>query len=221
MINNKCTKLAAAMGLTLFAGLAQAAIVELTTNGNFETGDTSGWTTFLSTNQSFTTSSTSPYAGSFNGILSNTQIGTAAVIKQAAIGKGLVTPFQEVTISFYARGSGEVGGVQFAELFSEVDPEGVSKSEILGGAPLFPPSATDWTFYTFTRELGPDVSNGLTLQFNAATGAAGGSTSFLEIDNVSVTADVSAVPVPAAVWLFGSGLLGLVGMARRKKAQAA
>jgi hypothetical protein len=28
----------------------------------------------------------------------------------------------------------------------------------------------------------------------------------------------AAVPVPAAVWLFGSGLLGLVGMARRKKA---
>ena len=29
---------------------------------------------------------------------------------------------------------------------------------------------------------------------------------------------VAAVPVPAAVWLFGSGLLGLVGVARRKKA---
>ena len=29
---------------------------------------------------------------------------------------------------------------------------------------------------------------------------------------------VSAIPVPAAVWLFGSGLLGLVGIARRKKA---
>ena len=28
----------------------------------------------------------------------------------------------------------------------------------------------------------------------------------------------SAVPVPAAVWLFVSGLLGLVGIARRKKA---
>ena len=27
---------------------------------------------------------------------------------------------------------------------------------------------------------------------------------------------VSAVPVPAAVWLFGSGLLGLIGFARRK-----
>ena len=28
----------------------------------------------------------------------------------------------------------------------------------------------------------------------------------------------SAVPVPAAVWLFGSGLLGLLGISRRKKA---
>ncbi len=30
---------------------------------------------------------------------------------------------------------------------------------------------------------------------------------------------VSAVPVPAAAWLFGSGLIGLVGMSRRKKNQ--
>ena len=29
--------------------------------------------------------------------------------------------------------------------------------------------------------------------------------------------DVSAVPVPAAVWLFGSGLLGLIGVARRNQ----
>jgi len=34
----------------------------------------------------------------------------------------------------------------------------------------------------------------------------------------SITITTSAVPIPAAVWLFGSGLLGLVGMARRKKA---
>ena len=28
---------------------------------------------------------------------------------------------------------------------------------------------------------------------------------------------VSAIPIPAAAWLFGSGLLGLIGIARRKK----
>ena len=37
---------------------------------------------------------------------------------------------------------------------------------------------------------------------------------FLTAGNITGT----VVPVPAAVWLFGSGLLGLVGMARRKKA---
>jgi hypothetical protein len=33
-----------------------------------------------------------------------------------------------------------------------------------------------------------------------------------------ITTDVSAVPVPAAVWLFGSGLMGLLGF-NRKRAQ--
>lgn len=30
-------------------------------------------------------------------------------------------------------------------------------------------------------------------------------------------ATINAVPIPAAIWLFGSGLIGLVGVARRKK----
>jgi len=32
-----------------------------------------------------------------------------------------------------------------------------------------------------------------------------------------VSFDVAPIPVPAAVWLFGSGLLGLVGVARRRR----
>ena len=31
------------------------------------------------------------------------------------------------------------------------------------------------------------------------------------------TGDVSAVPIPTAAWLFGSGLISLIGVARRKK----
>ncbi len=40
------------------------------------------------------------------------------------------------------------------------------------------------------------------------------STYSIAFDNFSIT----PVPVPAAVWLFGSGLIGLIGVARRKKA---
>jgi len=38
-----------------------------------------------------------------------------------------------------------------------------------------------------------------------------------DLDNL-VFAVVTPVPIPSAIWLFGSGLLGLVGIARRKKA---
>ena len=36
---------------------------------------------------------------------------------------------------------------------------------------------------------------------------------------ISATVNVSAVPVPPAVWLFGSGLIGMIGIARRRKTQ--
>jgi len=38
-----------------------------------------------------------------------------------------------------------------------------------------------------------------------------------ENGNVVMVQNLAAVPVPAAVWLFGSGLLGLIGISRRKK----
>jgi len=42
-----------------------------------------------------------------------------------------------------------------------------------------------------------------------------GSANIAGTGNCSVSS-ISAVPLPAAVWLFGSGLIGLVGFARRK-----
>ena len=42
--------------------------------------------------------------------------------------------------------------------------------------------------------------------------------SFSYTQTIALNGSVPEVPVPAAVWLFGSGLLGLVGVARRKKA---
>ena len=39
--------------------------------------------------------------------------------------------------------------------------------------------------------------------------------------NANFNANMALIPVPAAVWLFGSGLLGLVGIARRKNKNSA
>ena len=197
-----------AISIIAAASTAMAGI-ELTNNGGFELGDTSGWEYFATPASTFSADSSSPFAGSFAGNLVNLTDGSAAVIKQANMGVGLVNPGDEITISFWAKNINGVGGVNFAEFFSEIAGGGTSSAQILGGAPLFA-SATDWTFYQFTTFAGPDVSGGVTLQFTATTGAIIGSTSELLIDNVSVT----VIPAPGAMALLGLG--GLMAGRRRR-----
>ena len=56
---------------------------------------------------------------------------------------------------------------------------------------------------------------------NGAAGFGGWTAQWYYVGTLTdFTAPPAVVPVPAAVWLFGSGLLGLVGVARRKKAIA-
>ncbi|MCC5822354.1 MAG: hypothetical protein LAT64_06435 [Phycisphaerales bacterium] len=183
--------------------------IELTTNGGFETGDTTGWEYFATPTSTFFADASDPFSGNFAGNLTNLTDGSAAVIKQANMGIGLVNPGDEITISFWAKNINGPGGVNFAEFFSELAGGGTSSAQILGGAPLFA-SDTDWTFFEFTTFAGPDVSGGVTLQFTATTGAIIGSTSQLLIDNVSVT----VIPAPGAMALLGLG--GLMAGRRRR-----
>ena len=37
------------------------------------------------------------------------------------------------------------------------------------------------------------------------------------LDDTKVYAKVSSVPIPGAIWLFGSGLIGIVGIRRKLK----
>ena len=37
----------------------------------------------------------------------------------------------------------------------------------------------------------------------------------VDFDDMVVRVDVSAVPLPATVWLFGTALLGFIGISRR------
>ncbi|MDJ0928675.1 MAG: hypothetical protein QNJ73_13645 [Gammaproteobacteria bacterium] len=153
------------------------------------------------------------FAGQHSGQLTTNALASANLLKHGFVGQGVVAPDSAITVSFWARGTGEIGGVAFAELFSEIAGGGVSASEILGGAPLQAQGlSADWTQFTFMTTTGSDVSGGVTVQFNAATGGADGSFSELFIDNLSI--DVTPIPVPAAVWLFGSAL-GLLGWVRR------
>ena len=56
--------------------------------------------------------------------------------------------------------------------------------------------------------------------FRCSTGSVEGGDCNIQqgFDFAPFSHDATYVPVPAAVWLFGSGLLGLVGVARRKRA---
>jgi hypothetical protein len=53
----------------------------------------------------------------------------------------------------------------------------------------------------------------LRIQIELVDNTSSGGGDIAGIDNVNL----SSIPIPSAVWLFGSGLLGLIGMARRKK----
>jgi hypothetical protein len=77
-------------------------------------------------------------------------------------------------------------------------------------------TALDQRIFWFVPATGPD-SNFFASQ-KISTGDFNGIYQTDTNGNLQVGRRVSEVPVPAAVWLFGSGLLGLVGMARRKKA---
>jgi len=72
----------------------------------------------------------------------------------------------------------------------------------------------DFTFASTQIALGTVdfyPCNGITPSTPSECGGFSGTVTNADFDNM-------AVPVPAAVWLFGSGLLGLVGIARRRKA---
>lgn len=197
------------MTLLAIAGIASGATanIELTTNGDFEAGDLSGWQYFPAPSSTFNLTSDAN-SGSFAAELFNSPPPSGAVIKQANIGIGQVTAGQEVMISFAAKGSFAAGGVAFAEFFSELAGGGTSSAEILTGGPL---ALTDqWQTFNFTVNAGPDVSGGVTLQFVAATGADAGSTAVLFLDDVSV----SIVPAPASIAMLGMG--GLLAARRRR-----
>lgn len=157
---------------------------ELAINGDFETGDLSGWET--SPNGGTITTTADSAAGAFAANLNITAAGNPT-LKAANLGAGELTPGQQVTVSFDWKGSDANGGVVDIRLFSELSGGGVSATEIIREGAGFP---ADWTTIgPLTITTGPDVSGGVTLQFTAICGAVAGCVSDVYIDNVSIVAN--------------------------------
>jgi hypothetical protein len=87
-----------------------------------------------------------------------------------------------------------------------------------GSLPIGPAPMATTTYNTEYHNGGAFISGNDTVGGSPMdNGPFQGFNANFDITSMTVT-NINPVPVPAAVWLFGSGLLGLAGVARRRKA---
>ena len=215
-MKNFLSKSIASAAVLFCASSAQAVYQDIAINGDFETGDFTGWAQFPGSQGAGAQTIVAGNPGSAAFLTEPNA--SANLIKQANLLPGAWNG-QQVDIQFDLKGSAQDGGVFFLEFFNELDGGGVGSGS--GIVAVITAPSSEWTTYNYswTAGSGADAAGGITLQFNGVCGAAPNCVSDWYIDNVSISADVevSAVPVPAAAWLFGSALIGLAGAARRSK----
>ena len=116
-------------------------------------------------------------------------------------------------------GSGPSGTVTYAPPPIRADGSGLY--DILIDFPLnsdtFGAGESVTVLFTADGLVASSFNDWSTLEFGSTTGPYLAAAKFQTTGNGSQSDWVGAVPVPAAVWLFGSGLIGLIGVARRKK----
>ena len=83
------------------------------------------------------------------------------------------------------------------------------------GAPCH--TRTEHVFDLFNDGVPPPPPEGVVLGRENVTGDGQAFSSSADYTN-TIGFTVQAVPLPSALWLFGTGLLGLIGMSKRKKA---
>ena len=157
---------------------------ELVTNGDFETGDFSGWE--VDDGGTKAVVNTDQNGGTYSASLSSTNGGGDAVIKAANLASGSLTTGQTATISFDLKGSMTgAGGVVFAQFFHEKAEGGTSNGEgILSGAPLA--LSSSWQSHSYTSVISGEVAGGVSLLLKAGCGG-DACTVDAYFDNVSVT----------------------------------
>lgn len=224
MSKSNSMKLVAAMALSLSAGAVHAA--QIVPNSGFESG-LNDWIQFDNGGTISLVAENGPSAPGTQAALLSADASAGPsfpIIKVERLEEGFLTDGAPVTISFDAKsplqtvdinGGDFVGNVVFiAEFFTEKTGDNGAVNQILVGPPTW--LTPDWQTFTFNTNLAADAGGGASLLFKADCGANVNCRFDAIIDNVTI--DTAVVPIPAAVWLFGSGLIGLIGIARRNKA---
>jgi hypothetical protein len=147
--------------------------------------------------------------------------GTASNIAQGILANltSTVTPFAADMTYLVAGGLQQNGGQSFA----------LSAGSVVGnvwGAGAGATGGSTDLYGNFPSQLGVAVGSTNPVAFYGLTGngGTGQAQSYVLATSLTLSSNgtlASAVPLPAAVWLFGSGLLGLAGVGRRRAELAA
>lgn len=186
-------------------------LIGLIGNGDFEFG-LSGWTQ-LANNGQFSTvttpSSPFPSSSSATSLPAINFNGPGFALQSDAIA---VNPGVEYVLSGYVNTSNMQTGNVYIDLSDAAFDPNLGVGELQNGV-------NDWQFIYTTF-----VSNVSSIQVRLVHDGNVTSSESALFDNISITrADqfiapslISSVPVPASVWLFCSGIISLLGLARRR-----
>lgn len=155
----------------------------LITNGDFETGDTTGFD-FFENGGTVEIDDSLSNGGTFSGRIVTNGASNPA-IKQERIGGGVVQAGDVIQVNFDHIGVAVEPGAVFNVLLFGETPAGASFTHFFDPAPVL---QNQWTSYTgtFTIPANTDVSDGISVLIEGVCGGGAGCSVTLNIDNLSV-----------------------------------